>query len=210
MTAQSVLKEFLEKKFSKKEQRQFSGPILDEAFSDLDKVLRFTKMSRGERCELLNYIAGIRINIRYPSKKSKNKFFSAVNGAVRALRKLRSTQWGGFDPEVNRSVIAVETELKNIFKIKKNWERGRRLEINRPQLYAIKKIYELLEQSRRQKNSRWKKFQIEQYGQFHRRREPKKISSKFEATPARLISNLAKGLRVNLSELAVGHVIKRD
>lgn len=212
MDALQVLNEFLGK-IQKSDQDKFDKSLLLQAFSDLGKVIDFGSMKEQELGELLNYIGGIRIQISLPERKLRDQFFNTVARASKALEKLKSTPfvWGGLHPDLCHDLANVESRLNEVYENKKTWRRGRSQERTLWQTKGIQRLFKILKRSQQEKNAvnRWGSFKIKEYGQFDKR---KRFSGQvlFEPTPARLISNFAKGLGVLLSELAVVDDIMRN
>ncbi|MGE3975104.1 MAG: hypothetical protein AB7F59_11325 [Bdellovibrionales bacterium] len=191
---------------------QLKESILLKAFLDIDSILNFTSMAENDLAVLLNYMRGIPNRIhKYPTRKSRIQFFGTINQITKLLVKLKSLEskrWG-LDPSLTKSIDDMLIRLKDISESEKEWKSGRNPERNRPQVIAIKKIYELLKKSQSEQVSskRWKNLKIEKIGTFENRKSFANQKN-FEATPARLISNFAKGLGLDLSELAVEDIAR--
>lgn len=210
MTNQELFDELLVK-IKKSDKKLIEKPILLQSLSDLNCAIDLASHSENERSRILNYVVGLQYESPYPTKKSRDQFFDTVENAVLALRQLDSPDlvWGRVPWDLLKDAKILETKLQSISELRKTWARGRRPEGNIFRNHAIQNLYALLKDSMAAKSSaqRWSKLKINQFGQFDQRRQRAAL---FKATPARLISNLAKGVGINLSEVAIQHFIKTN
>ena len=208
MNVQIFFEEFLERS-NVQRRKKYNDKILKESFYDIDRVLDLGRMSEKERKEFLNFMDGIGMQVSI-DKKTTIQFFDRINKVLMAIEKWKShpisIAWQGTD--LDKASIDFKNKLEDIYKAKNEWQgRGRNLEKAPYQAKSIREIYKILKKSKKGSPKRWSCVEIKEHGTFERRKSYAG-QTLFAPTPARLISNFAKGLGVNLPEMAVQYEMR--
>lgn len=182
-----------------------------DAFSDIGRVLHFESMSQDDLEKIFYEMVNIKIKITLPTKKQREKYYNAAENVLKALREAvdPTLEWGGFTPDFYMRVSLINSELEEVMETKKTWGLGRHDQINIYQRRAIHYLYDKLKISQKNKSTKvhWKNFKIKQIGIFMSENDtPEQM---YYATPARLISNYAKSIGVDIPEITIDAEIKK-